>query len=1118
MNAVLTGSLEQSRTHPAGDTHGLPVSNPGASEPERQPASPAQASLWFIHQLHPDTSAFNIPEGWRLRGPLHQAGLQRALEELVHRHETLRTSFENQGGAPVQLIHNAVPCFLPIVDLSECPPERQATELERLTQAEAQRPFDLYQAPLWRAVLFRLASEDHFLLLNLHHTIADAWSIQVFAEELTELYAAWVAGRPAKLPTLTIQFADYVAWFASVTTGGYHADQEIYWHQKLAGKLPVMELPADYQRPSQRTYRGATQFAHVPADLAERLKALARNQQTTLFTVLLAGFKVLLHRFTRETDITVGSPFAGRTRPEVEPIIGFLADTYPLRTDCGGHPDFIELVRRVRDTVLGATANADVAPQSLLGELHAERDAGRHPLYQVVFGLQPAVRESLNLHGVRGEHCPLDNGGSKFDWSLLLTETGEGLEVRSEFDTALFKHETVRRWLECYLVLLDAIVENPARRIWEYPLLSSVQREVMLTRGVGPITAYERDLGVHEVFARVASDSADKPAICFGSDVLSYRELDERSSRLAKVLGHYQIGQGSLAGVCLPRGPELIVALLAILKAGAAYVPLDPAYPQERLRWMLQDTAAPLVIASAETAIAVHGCGAMVLDIGSVDLAEGEPDFIPQSNAAEHPAYVIYTSGSTGTPKGAVVPHRAVVRLVRNTDYAALGSDEVFLQLAPVSFDASTFEIWGALLNGARLVIAPPGLLSLEQLSRVLIENRVTTLWLTAGLFHQMVDNHLESLTGLRQLLAGGDVLSPAHVRKAISGLPGCRIINGYGPTENTTFTCCHSLPSDWAGTGSVPIGRAIPNTQVYILNDAFEPAPVGIPGELFAAGDGLALGYLNALELTSEKFVLARLRPASQPVRLYRTGDLVRWLPNGTIEFLGRLDNQMKIRGFRIEPGEIEAVLCSHPAVRSGVVTAPPDSMGACHLVAYYVVEKDQLVLPEDLKLHLAERLPAHLVPNYFVQLPELPLTANGKTDRSALPEPKLQIRQAGDSPRPGAETELARIWSEVLRVSSPNREDDFFALGGHSLLAMQVISRIAQNFGVELPVRAMFEAPTIAGLAAVIDCMEPQGDISSIKLATRNARATELLARLSELSESEVDALLRDSELKGF
>lgn len=1113
MNAVTTRSSGEPRV----TADSLLTANP--SEPERQPASPAQASLWFIQQLHPTTPAFNIPEGWRLRGPLHHAGLQWALGELVRRHETLRTSFENQDGEPIQVIHSAMATCLPIVDLSECPHERQKAELERLVQAEAQRPFDLHQAPLWRAVLFRLSPEDHFFMVNPHHAIADAWSIQVLVKDLNQIYAAWVAGWPPQLPELKIQFADYVAWARSVSTGGYHSDQEAYWRQVLSEKPAAMELPADWPRSAQRTYQGATQFARVPGELIERLRTLAKAQQTTLFTVMLAGFKVLLHRLTRETDIIVGSPFAGRARAEVEPIIGFLADTFPLRTDCGGNPRYLELLRRVRETVLDATANSDVTPQYLAGAVQGGRDGERHPLYQVVFGLQPAIRETLNLHGVRSEHLPLDNGGSKFDWTLLLTETPDGLEVRSEFDTSRFKPETVQRWLDCYLVLLDAIAEDPGRTIPEYPLITPVQREILLTRGVGPITAYERHSGIYEVFASIAAAHAEKPAIRFGAETLSYKELDERSSRLASVLIHYQVGKGSLVGVCLPRGPEFVISLLGIMKAGAAYVPLDPEYPKERLRWMLKDTDAALVIADAVTAAAVHGCGATILDIGLVDLLRGDSDFLPQPAAAEDPAYVIYTSGSTGTPKGAVVPHRAVVRLVRNTHYASFGPSEVFLQLAPVSFDASTFEIWGALLNGALLVIAPPGLLSLEQMGRVLRDHQITTLWLTAGLFHQMTDNQLESMHGLRQLLAGGDVLSPAHVVKARKALPGCRIINGYGPTENTTFTCCYTVPHDWQGDRSVPIGKPIANTQVYILNEAFEPAPIGVPGELFIGGDGLARGYLNAEDATNEKFVMARLRPDSQPVRLYRTGDLVRWLPGGSIEFLGRLDHQIKIRGFRIEPGEIEAALCTHPAVQSAVVAAPLDVQGSRSLAAYYVLRAGSLILAENLREHLAARLPAHLVPHHFIRLPELPLNANGKVDRAALPEPSLLMpAQQGEPPRPGTETELARIWSEVLRVSSPSREDDFFAMGGHSLLATQVISRVVRVFGVELPVRAVFEAPTLASLAAVIDCMEQDGQNCSIRPTGRNARATDLLARLSELSESEVDALLQDAELKGF
>jgi len=1038
------------------------------------PLSFAQQRLWFLEQLYPGTPLHNISRVIRLSGALDAEVLQRTLDAVVARHEALRTIIVTTNGTPMQVVTAASSVPMVVTDLCGlAEPERDA-EARRLVLEETRRPFDLARGPLFRGMLLRLEDGEHLLLLAMHHIVSDGWSMGVLSRELTVFYEAFTTGAPARLPDLPIQYADYAVWQRERLQGARLERELAYWREQLQGAPPVIELPTDRPRPPVQSPRGAKQSILLPPGVSRQLRALSQREGVTLFATVLAAFQTLLARHTGQDDIVVGSPIAGRTRTETEGLIGFFVNTLALRTDLSGDPTFRELLRRVREVTLGAYAHPDIPFEQLVEELQPERDMSRTPIFQVALAMQNVPHHKLELRGLTLRSEPTDSGTAKFDLTLFVTEQGAGLRAAMEYCTDLFDAGTIVRLLGHFRALLDSVAGDPDRRLSELPLLTEPERHQVLVEWNATTTDYPRDATVGDLFQSQAARTPDAVALIADGGRLTYRELDARANRLAHYLRSRGVGPETRVGICLDRSVDLVVGVLGIVKAGAAYVPLDPSHPPDRLRFLLADAhVAVLLTESRHGGRLPRGCVAttICLDDERAAIAR-EPAGPPHGRAlAGNLVYVMYTSGSTGVPKGVAVPHRAVVRLVLGTDYFRGGPDEVFLQLAPVAFDASTFEIWGALLTGARLVIAPPGTLSLEEIGRVVREQGVSTLWLTAGLFHLMVDRGLDDLRGLRQLLAGGDVLSVAHVEWVLGELPDCRLLNGYGPTESTTFASCHPVV---AGDllDSVPIGRPIANTRVYVLDGHMGPVPVGVPGELHLGGLGLARGYLGRPGLTAERFGPDPFGPAfggELGGRLYRTGDRVRWRADGALEFLGRMDDQIKVRGHRVEPGEVEASLREHPAVRAAVVVAREDIPGEKCLVAYLVPEKPAPGVSE-LRTFLHQRLPDFMVPSAFVVLEELPLSPSGKVDRRLLPRPvgeTPEVAEAFVAPRGPIEELLAGIWATVLRIDRVGVHDNFFELGGHSLLATQVISRILATLGVELPLRAIFEAPTVARLA---------------------------------------------------
>ncbi|MES1243430.1 MAG: amino acid adenylation domain-containing protein [Acidobacteriota bacterium] len=1036
------------------------------------PLSFSQQRLWFLQQLEPCSAAYNVPSAVRLSGDLSAERMERALRELSERHETLRTTF-TAAGRPRQVIAARSDLRLPRVDLQALPTDRREGEARRLLRAEAGSPFDLESGPLLRATLLRLRERDHIALLTMHHIISDAWSMGVFVRELATLQEAFSQGEPSPLAPLPLQYADYAAWQRRWLSGDVLETALAYWRGQLAGAPEGIDLPLDRARPLRQASRGRRRRLALAPAVGEALAALSRREGTTLFMTLLAAFDVLLARVAGRDDIVVGTPIAGRTRREIEGLIGFFVNTLVLRTDLSGEPGFRELLARVRHTALEAYAHQDLPFDRLVEEIAPERNAGRSPLFQVMFSLQNAPREALELPGLTLAPLSAEAGTAKFDLTVVLQEGEDGIAGTFEYDAGLFDDPTMARLVQAFERLLAGAAEDPDGRIMDLPLLGAEQRQQILVEWNAAATRFPRRSSLPELFAAVARERPGTVAVEFGGTRMTYAELELRSGQLARRLAALGVGPEVPVGLCVERSADLVIGMLAILKAGGFYVPLDPSYPEERLSFMIGETELGVIVVQDALAelLPPHGAALLGVDPGSEEIP-GESFAGAAGADAEGLAYVMYTSGSTGRPKGVAVTHRAIARLILETDYVRLGPESRVAQAANASFDAATFEIWGPLLTGGCVVgVSREVSLSPRRFADWLRENAVTTLFLTTALFDQVSREAPGAFSVLEDLLFGGEAVDPGRVREVLADGPR-RLLHVYGPTESTTFATWHEVRQVPEGAVTVPIGRPLANTTLYLLDRGGQPVPAGVPGELCIGGDGLARGYLRRPDATAERFVPNPFAALSGE-RLYRTGDLARLLPGGAVEFLGRIDHQVKIRGFRIEPGEIEAVLGSHPGVREASVLPREDFGGGRALVAYVVLSGDVDATDiADLRSFLRQRLPDYMVPSFFVPLEALPLTPNGKVDRQAL----LRIdpeRGSGEEAHPSNPTEalLAGVWAEVLGLERVGRDDDFFGLGGHSLLATQVTSRIRELFGIELPLRELFESPTLSGLAERVE-----------------------------------------------
>lgn len=1039
----------------------------------RYPLSFAQERLWFLDQLEPGHAFYNIPVAVRLVGEVDERVLSQVVNEVVRRHEILRTTFATVDERPVQSIATELAVALPVEDLTDMSEEERERRAQERAQTEAQMPFDLVTGPLLRVRLLRLTATEHILLFTVHHIVADGWSMGVLVQEVVALYTAYVQQQPSPLPELTIQYVDFAHWQRQWLSGPVLQQQLTYWTEHLAGAPTVLNLPTDRPRPSVQSYRGATYSFTVGAPTVAGLYQVGQQAQATLFMTLVAAFTVLLARYSGQRDICIGTPIANRTRAELEPLIGFFVNTLVLRTQINPTQPFLTLLEQVRTTALNAYAYQDIPFEHLVEVVNPTRQLSHTPLFQVMLVLQNAPMDSLQLPGLTLASIPVESTTAQFDLTVELVEADGQLYGTVGYSTDLFDATTIERLTNHYIRLLEAIVAEPTVRVQDLTMLSAAERTRLLVEWNATATDAPAMQTIQELFEAQVARTPEAVAVVYEDQQLTYGALNTRANQLARYLRTLGVRPDVLVGLCVERSLEMLVGMLGILKAGGAYVPLDPTYPTERLAYMLADSQPQVLLTQApfHALLPVTEIPTLCLDTQWTTVATEATDNLPHQTLPQHLAYVIYTSGSTGKGKGVLVTHANAVHstMARLINYREGLSS--FLLLSSIAFDSSVAGILGTLAHGGRLVLPVAG----ERLEPgtlwELIDQRKISHLLTVPSFYRLLLEHMPVTEGhsLRSVILAGEECGSDLLVKHRSPLPGVRFFNEYGPTEATVWSTVHE-GRDWESTPTVPIGRPIANTQIYILDGNLEPVTVGVAGELYIAGAGLARGYLRRLDLTAEKFIPNPFSP-EPGARMYKSGDLARYLSDGNIEYLGRLDHQVKIRGFRIELGEIEATLQAVPGVREAVVLAREDHPGDKRLVAY-VVAADGSLSANTVRTQVAKSLPAHMVPAQYVMLAQLPLTPNGKLDRKALPAPEQTRGEQGYvAPRTPVEAKLAEVWAEVLEVDRVGVEDNFFELGGHSLLATRLLSHVRATFQVEVPLRAVFEAPTISELARLIE-----------------------------------------------
>ncbi len=1047
------------------------------------PLSAAQQRFWFFERISPGTQVYNRPTALRLRGPLDAVALETALNDVLGRHDVLRTVFSMSDGVPVQRIADPTPLRLEITDLRDAGGDTAAGEAEAVRHALAavRGPIDLSTGPLFRARLIRLGDADHVLVLTVHHIAFDGWSEGVLLRELGACLEARAAGREPALPPLPVQYADYATWQQARLRDGRLEAQLEYWRTRLHGVHGILELPTDRPRPRQREFRGARAGLHLSSELLDAWKRLSRTHGVTPFMSLLAAWAVLLQRWTGTDDLVVGCPIAGRTRVELEDLVGCFINLLPVRVELSGDPSFGELLGRVREAALGAFANQDTPFQALLAEVRPDRDPARMPLFQVTFNLRNLPAATLRAPGLAVSAFDLEPGTSLVDLSLEVTPRADGLEVALGYDTDLFDAGTAARILGQYRTLLDGITRDPTRPLSGLPILSDDERRSVLALGGGAAVHLPPDT-VHDLVAAQVRRTPDATAVALGEFGLTYREFDAAANRLAHRLRALGVGRGDRVGICLGRSLEFPVALLAALRSGAAWLPLDPALPARRLAWMVED-ARPRVIVTVSSLLDRLPDDVETLCLDSERAAiDAGPAHDPGAGVSDADvAYVIYTSGSTGRPKGALIGQaafrNAVLALARSFDLEP--SDRV-VQFSSIGFDGVVAQTFPAWVRGATVVLRTDAWIASHAELRAAIEReRISVLFLTAAMWNEWMAGLAATRTQLPDsvrlaITAGEKAAADAfRVWREVSGA-GVRWLNAYGPTETAvvaTVWDSATRPADAGDPDDIPIGRPLHNMHVYVLDPNGRPVPIGVPGELYIGGAGVGLGYLNRPELTAERFLLDPFADDAD-ARMYRTGDRVRFLPDGNLQFMGRLDRQVKLRGFRIEPGEIEATLRRQPGVANAAVIVRDGGSTAARLVGFFVGSGTETPTAATLRGRLREQLPEHMVPAVLHRLDALPVGSTGKLDHGALAaldaQPAAAVVDHHVAPRTAAERRMAGIWQELLGVPRVGVTDDFFDLGGHSLLALQLGQRIEDEFGTGVPTTALFERPTIEHLVA--------------------------------------------------
>ncbi len=1054
---------------------------------ESNPLSFAQQRLWFFEQLEPNSPTYHISKGLHLQGNLNVPVLQQTLDAIVTHNEALRTNFVTQDGIPVQLINEPKSVELVVIDLRDCPETERTTQVERLQEDEVQRPFNLASDLMLRACLLQLSPQEHILLLVMHHIASDEWSISILFEQLTTIYQAFIEGKPNPLTKMPIQYADFAQWQRQWLSGEVIQNQINYWKHHLGGATPVLELPTDRPRPPVQTYRGAKQSFVLPQSLCAALHTVSQQEGVTMFMTLLAAFQTLLYRYTAQQDILVGSPIPGRNLPEIEGLIGFFVNTLVLRTDMSGNPSFRELLQRVRSLAMSAYAQQDLPFEKLVEELQLERSLSYHPLFQVMFVLQNTSRQTLYLPGLTSTIFDLDNVTSRFDLTLSIKETEHELQGWWEYNTDLFDAATITRMIGHFQTLLDSIVANPQQQISELPLLTAAERHQLLFEWNDTQADYPQNKCIHELLEQQTERNPDTVAVVFENQQVSYQELNSRANQLAHYLKTLGVKPDVLVGICVERSIEMVVGLLGILKAGGAYVPLDPTYPKERSRFMLQNSQ-PRVFLTQEflkTELPEIKAQVVCLDTDWHLIAQQPEQNLNQTVTTTNLAYVIYTSGSTGTPKGVKVTHGNLCHYAQAMGLAlGITAEDVYLHTASIAFSSSVRQLMVALASGATVTVAtseqrkdPKALFAGIKQHDVTVIDLVPSYWrncvhtligLEPGTSQALLYNKLRLIVS-----ASEPLLSDIPTQWTFGFKHGARLINMFGQTETCGIVATYPIPPQQnERVKIVPLGRPIPNTQIYLLDSHMQPVPIGVPGEMHIGGVGLAQGYLNRPELTNEKFIPNPFIQ-EQGARIYKTGDLARFLPNGNIEFLGRGDYQVKIRGFRIELGEIEAVLSQHPSIVQTVVIAYEHIPGDKRLVAYVVLNQHTTATISELRRFLKEKLPEYMVPSVFVLLEALPLTPSGKVNRSVLPAPEQVLQEPEATfvaPRDDLEQKLSQIWEEVLGIQPIGIMDNFFDLGGHSLLAIRLFAQIENKFAKKLPLATLFQSNTVEAIAKIL------------------------------------------------
>ena len=1061
------------------------------------PLSFSQQRLWFLQNLKPESPAYNLPRASHLRGALNVAALEQSFCEIVRRHEVLRTTFTTSNGEAVQVVNPAQPINIAQQDLSRLPVAEREERVRQLVFEESRIPFDLTCAPLIRLQLLRLAGDEHVLLLTMHHIVSDEWSAGIFIHEIAALYQAFVRGGPSPLPELPIQYADYAEWQAGWLKSEQASEQLAYWNKQLAGELPLLELQTDHKRPPVQTFNGASRSLLLGTDVSEAVKQLSREENATLFMTLFAAFTALIHRYSGQDDILVGSPIAGRERPEIEGLIGFFVNTLVLRVNFSGNQSFRSLLAQVREIALGAYTNQSLPFELLVRELQPERSLSHTPLFQITFATHVPQRNSLRPADINLEVRPLHFGveSAKFDIFLSVDDTDSDLNARVIYNSDLFDGATIERMLRHFRTLLESAVANPDQLVSSLSLVTREEQQQLLVDWND--TRCDRETqpaSVTRWFEQQVERTPDATALTAGNVELSYRELNARANQLAHHLSQLGVERETAVGVYLERSAEMIVALLAMLKAGGTYVPLNPEYPRRRLALMIEDSAMPFIITQQSLVDELPETQARIVcvdrDAAVIEArSQNNPDI---EIAASDVAYIIYTSGSAGKPKGVRVAQGNLVHtLMASVETFDFQPPDAMPCLAAMSFDISLFEVLNPLLTGGRLrFVTREDVLDLDTLLSHL--DNVTIFHAVPTLLRQIV-GHIKRqpendgrFSHLRMIFTGGDAVPPDLITEARETFANAAIKILYGPTEATIICASFAAGANKEVAGHM-IGRPLPNVRMRVYDAHRNLVPVGVAGELYLGGGGIAHGYLNRDDLTSERFI------EIDSARYYRTGDRARYLADGNLEFLGRIDHQVKIRGFRIELSEIEVALADHAGVSENIVLARNDVHNEKRLVAYIVSGREHAPSISDLRSHLRERLPEYMIPSFFVRLDAIPLTPNGKVDRNALPAPELSrpdLDGAFVAPRSQVEEMVAQVWSDALRIDQVGVGDNFFALGGHSLLAMTIVTRLRQAFNIDLPLRTIFEGPTVSRLSERIEAEQRAGRNLSLPPLVRVSR----------------------------